>query len=156
MRERADDAHALAERDRQRRVSGAAADQQDGGVARRIGVGQSGLHRSILEPPQHGDMQRPDAQGSTQARHQAIEVAASLRERQRVFRKLRLGIDGDQRNIGFSRGDLFCQRFELGVGRARHRGEDGGWLHLRDRVRGVVPAGIDHWKQVGFAERCYK
>ena len=157
-RERADHAHPFAERYRKRRIGGAAADQQHGGVAGGIGVRQGcSLRRVVVKPAHHGGMQGPDPQRGAQARRQAIEIAAAWRERNGVFGQRCPGIDGDQRKIGLSCGDLFRQRLEAGFnGLGRRRDHNRGRLHLLDGARRVGPGGIDDRKHLRGVERCRK
>jgi hypothetical protein len=58
-------------------------------------------------------MQGPDPKCRAQPRHQTIEIAAALRERNGVFGQAYPGIDGDQRQVGLPRGDLFGKRLEV-------------------------------------------
>ena len=158
-RERADHAGALAERDRQRRIGAAAADQQHGGVARRIDLRQR--HRRCRhQPAHHGRMQRAHAQRGPQARHQTVGAAAlglaaglGLKERNDVVRMRRPRVDRDQRQIGLAcrspRGQL-RQPGRIGVG---GRGQHGGRLHLFDGPHRIGPFGLDHWKQPADVER---
>ncbi len=74
--ERADDAHPLAERHRERGIGGATADQQHGGVARGIGIGQA-LSR---------------AAGSSSSRRITVECSVLTRSaaRSRAIRRSKL------------------------------------------------------------------
>ena len=98
-------------------IACAAADQQHGGVARGIGIVERRARgRIAIQPAQHRRMQRPHPQCGAQPRQQTIEIAAALGERDGVCRQRRRGIDGDQRKIGFCRGDLLGERIETGLG----------------------------------------
>ena len=70
-RERADQSHALADRDGQRRIIAAAARDQHGRVLERVvlgHVGNVGALGDFLGPAQHRRMQRAHAQRRAQAR----------------------------------------------------------------------------------------
>ena len=96
-RERADYPHPLAERHGKRRVGGATADQQYGGVAGRIDIRQCFSRRRVLQPAHHRGMQAPDAQRGAEPRNQTVEIAVRLRERNGVFGQVNAGIDSEQR-----------------------------------------------------------
>ncbi len=106
--ERADDAHLLAERDRQRGVGCAAADQQRGRVMQGIGVGQNGVGMSgVVQPAQHGRVQRPHPQRRVGARGQARERRIGAVERQGIWWRRCDLADDDQRHIGLQ----FVERY---------------------------------------------
>ena len=114
-RERADHADPLAERYRKRRIGGAAADQQHGGVAGRIEVGC--VARASGSP----SMRRitvicecANPQAGAQPRRQAIEAAAGLGKWNGVVGQRCRGIDRDQRQIGPLRGDLSARASRSG------------------------------------------
>ena len=156
-RERADHAGALAKRDRQRRIGAAAADQQHGGVARRIDMRRR-HRRCRYQPAHHGRMQRPHAQRRTQAGHQTVGAALSLqdlalKEGNDVVRMRYLRVDRDQRQIRLACRNPRCQLRQsgfMGVGGCR---QHGGRLHLFDCAHRVRPLGLDHRKQPADIER---
>ncbi len=112
--ERADHAHALAKRHGKRGIGAAAADQEHGRIARGIDVRHRHAPRRV-EPAHHGRVQRAYAQGGADARQQAFRMIVAVREGNDVVRQARLGVDCDQRQIGFAGGDLLCQRIERGL-----------------------------------------
>ena len=155
--EGADDAHALAERDGQRRKGGPASKQKHGGVAGGIGIGQPDLFsRLVFEPAQHGGVQHSHTQRGAQARDEPVDIAVAMRERNGVIGKRASGFDDDQRKIRASRRDLLGKRCQTGFGPIEHRGKDDAGLHLRDGARSVDPARLDHRKHLRFIERCHK
>jgi hypothetical protein len=77
-------------------------------------------------------MQGPDTQRRAEARRQTFEMAAGLGKRNGVFRQRRPGIHRDQRQVGFSRGNLFCEGLEAGLRDRGHRHENRGGLDLLD------------------------
>ena len=156
-RERADHAGALAKRDRQRRIGAAAADQQHGGIARRIDMRQR--HRRCRHQPAHdGRMQRPHAQRGTQACHQTVGAARGLRdlrlkEGNDVVWMRDQRVDRDQRQIRLARRNprgQFREASCIGVGGIS---QHGGRLHLLDGAHRVRPLGLDHRKQPREVER---
>ena len=166
-RKRADHAGALAKRDRQRRISAAAADQQHGGVARRIDMRQP--HRRCRHQPAHdGRVQRPYAQRGTQPGRQTVGAALSLQGL--GWRNLRLRdlvlkkgnhvvwmrdprIDRDQRQIRLACRNPRCQLRQSGCIGVGSCSEHGGWLHLLDGAHRVRPLRLDHRKQPADVER---
>jgi hypothetical protein len=98
-------------------------------------------------------MQCPNSQRGAQARHQTIETARGLRERNGVCGQRRLGIDGDQREIGLGCGDLFRKRRKTGLNRLGHGDENRGRLQLRDGAWGVGPDGVDDREQLRIVKR---
>ena len=158
MRERADHAGVLAERDRQRRIGAAAADQQHGGVARRIDMRQR--HRRCRhQPAHHGRMQRAHAQRGAQARHQAVGAGRRLRglalkERNDV---VRMRESADRPRSAADRAGAPRRARPAAASPAASasdgRGQHGGRLHLFDGARRVRPLGLDHRKQPRDIER---
>ncbi len=146
-RQRADHAHPLAERNRERRIARAAADQEHGGVTRRIAVVERRTRgRIAVEPAQHRGMQRPHPKRGAQPRQQAIEIAAALRERNGVCGQRACGIDRNQRKIGFGGGDLRGEGIESGFRGIGCGDQDRGGRQLRNRARHVGPIDLNDRK----------
>ena len=82
--ERADHAGLLAERDRQRGIGAAAADQQHGGVPGGVDIRQRDPG-GRYQPAHHGRMQRADTQRRAQARDEAAGIALALEKRNGVI-----------------------------------------------------------------------
>ena len=97
--QRADDAHAFAERNGKRRIGAAASDQKHRRIANRIDLGDRCFHRLIAQPAQDRGVQGSNPKRRAQTREQAVPIAVRLRKRNSVFRQCDLRLDHEQRKI---------------------------------------------------------
>ncbi len=142
---------AFAERDGERRIGRAAADQEHGGIAGRIGLRQRDLR--FRQPAQHGGMEGAHAERGAEPRDQAVGIAAARGEGQGVLRQRARSIERHERQVGRLVGDLPGERRHMRLVPDMHRGENRGRLHLLDRARGAGPVGVDDGKQTGLVQR---
>ena len=112
--ERADDAHLLSERDRERRVGHAAPDQQRRRVMQRIALGKdlAGV-APVVQPAQDGRVQRAHPERRVGAGRQSREGRIGSVEGQGVVRGRRHLAHGDQRQIRLSVVRIIRQDVEL-------------------------------------------
>ena len=156
--ERADHAHALADRDAQRRMVAATADQQHGRIVERIAVRQFGDDIAFglegFRAADHGRMQRAKPQRARDAGDQLLGGRV-VGDRQCIGQNGR-GVLADTyehgnegRGLGDLAGERGCRVAIGGVGLAQH---DGGRLDLGRRGSRTGPGRLDHRERAGFGE----
>ncbi len=105
--QRADQAHALAKCDRQRRIGRAAANQKHGRIVERIAYRQLCLRQiGVMLPPQHGGMQRAHPQRGVEPGDKTFRFAVGACKRNGIRRQAVGRIEDDQGRAGLERFDL--------------------------------------------------
>jgi hypothetical protein len=148
----ADQAGPLADRDRERRVGAAAANQENGRIAGWIDIVERHRHRR-LQPAHDSRVQRPDAKRGIEAGNQPRRHALRLEKRNRIAGRAQIRIDRDQRQIGLVLCDRLGERADAGLVDPGRGGNHRRGAQLFDGAHRVAPFALDHRKQFCLVQR---